>query len=231
MGVSTLDSFADLLDQLGGISPKRVRLNPPPGRATEKDVVRIQQNEGRLYELVDSTLVEKVGGYPEGYVAGNILVLLRLFVVPRDLGLVNGTDGMLRLMRRLIRIPDVSFVSWRQLPSHEIPDEPVPNLYPELAVEVISTANTKAEMRRKLREYFRAGARLVWMVYPKTRTVVVCAAPNQFAEFTEADTLDGGDVLPGLAIPVSRIFEMMPRPAKVKPSPNGGPKKPRPRKK
>ncbi len=55
--------IADLLEQLGGIAPGRVRLYPSPGTAVEQDVFDIQANEGRLFELVDGTLVETVAIY------------------------------------------------------------------------------------------------------------------------------------------------------------------------
>ncbi len=58
-------TLADVLRQLGGISPKRIRFRPAPGTATEKDVIEIRDRERRLYELVDGVLVEKVMGYWE----------------------------------------------------------------------------------------------------------------------------------------------------------------------
>ncbi len=55
-------TLADLLQELGDISPSRIRLRPAPGRATEKDVIRIEAQENRLYELVDGVLVEFEAG-------------------------------------------------------------------------------------------------------------------------------------------------------------------------
>ena len=69
----------------------------------------------------------------------------------------------LKLMPRLVRIPDVSFISWDQLPAHEYPNDPIPELHPDIAVEVLSEGNTEEEMRRKVKEYFFAGTRLVWL--------------------------------------------------------------------
>jgi Uma2 family endonuclease len=125
-------------------------------------------------------------------------------------------------MPHLVRIPDLSFVRWEKLPNHAIPREPIPDLAPDLAVEVLSKSNTSGEMKRKLREYFEAGVVLVWFVDPVKRTVEVFTAPKQSEVLTEADTLDGGDVLPGLALPVKRVFERLPpesEPAKPAKSP------------
>jgi hypothetical protein len=46
----TIETLADLLEQLGGIAPDRVRFRPAPGTTTEKDVLAIHHDEGRLYE-------------------------------------------------------------------------------------------------------------------------------------------------------------------------------------
>jgi hypothetical protein len=62
-------TLADVLQQLGGISPRRVRFRPAPGTATEDDVVKIRDRERRLFELVDGVLVEKVMGYWESVLA------------------------------------------------------------------------------------------------------------------------------------------------------------------
>ena len=56
--------------------------------------------------------------------------LLRDFVVPRNLGLVSGPDGSLRLFPGLVRIPDIAFVSWARIPGGRIPEEPIPGPRP-----------------------------------------------------------------------------------------------------
>ena len=63
--VATIETLADLLEQLGGIAPERVRFRPAPGTAIEKDVLEVQTHEDRLCELVDGVLVEKAMGWRE----------------------------------------------------------------------------------------------------------------------------------------------------------------------
>ena len=41
-------TVSDLLHQLGDIPPERVRLQPPPGTATEADVVAVHSREDPL---------------------------------------------------------------------------------------------------------------------------------------------------------------------------------------
>lgn len=194
-------TLADLIRELGGISPKRIRMDPPPGKATVKDV-----EANKCCELLDGTLVEKAMGYPESILAAALIEMLRRFVRPRRLGIITGPDGTLELFPNLVRLPDVAFISWKRLPGRKVPKEAVPALAPDLAVEVLSKGNTRREMARKRKEYFEAGVRLVWIVDHVKRTVTVYTSATELTILTDAHTLDGGDVLPEFSVPVKDIF-------------------------
>jgi Uma2 family endonuclease len=204
-------TVADLLHDLGDISPNRVLLRPPPGTATKADVIALELRDKRLCELVDGVLVEKIMGFCESVLAGAILELLRGFVIPRNLGMVSGAAGMMRLFPGLVGIPDVAFVSWRRIEGGRMPSEPIPDLVPDLAVEVLSEGNTKAEMDRNRTEYFRAGVRLVWLVDPRLCIVTVYTEIEEAVVLDELATLDGGDVLPGFAQPLRQLFAELDR--------------------
>lgn len=90
-------SLIDLSLRFGPMPAWRIRTNPPPGRATEADVLRIHNEENRLCELVDGILVEKDVGYEESVIAGRLLTALNNFVIPRKLGLVTGEGGMMKI--------------------------------------------------------------------------------------------------------------------------------------
>src|SRR4051812_10252895 len=147
-----LDTLGELLERLGGVSPRRVRLDPLPGTATERDLLRVLGRTDRLYELVDGVLVEKVMGFPEGMLAADIIFLLRLYLTQNELGEVGGADTAMRPLPGLVRIPDVSFIRWERYPGRQRPTQPIPDLVPDLAVEVVSEGNTAGEIERKLRE-------------------------------------------------------------------------------
>jgi Uma2 family endonuclease len=204
------ETIAGLLEHLGNVSPARVRLRPWPGTATEEDLLDLMSRTDRLYELVDGVLVEKIMGYLESALAGDLIRLLGRFLDKHNLGSLSAPDGTLRLMPDLVRIPDVAFVRWEKLPGRQRPREPIPDLVPDLAVEVLSEGNTLGEMKRKLKDYFLAGVQLVWFVDPDERTVEVFTAPDRSLTLTEKDTLDGDDVLPGLALPVKEVFAFTP---------------------
>jgi Uma2 family endonuclease len=200
-------TFADLLRNLGDVPPDRILLSPAPGTATEADLLRVVDGvDGQLCELVDGTLVEKGMGVRESLLAFALGGFLRDFVRPRNLGFLTGPDGTLRLWEGLVRLPDVAFISWDRIPGRRVPDEPIPDLAPDLAVEILSVSNTRAEMERKRGEYFRAGVPLVWEIEPRARTVTVYTALDKSTVLSANDVLDGGSVLPGFSLPLANLF-------------------------
>jgi Uma2 family endonuclease len=126
--------------------------------------------------------------------------------------MVLGADAMLQLNPSLVRIPDISFISWDQLPDREYPEARVPSLYPDLAVEVLSASDTPREMERKLRDYFAAGAKLVWYLDPVDRSAQVYTSPVAMIRLDESQALEGGDVLPGFRLLIRDWFVRARRP-------------------
>jgi Uma2 family endonuclease len=200
------ENLEDLVERLGKIPLSRVRLYAPPGFATEADVLEAERKHNRLCELVDGVLVEKPMGYRESLIALLFGRLLLDFVEPRNLGLVSGADGCVRLFPGLIRFPDVAFASWDRLADRKIPREPIPSLVPDLVVEVLSESNTKAEMERKRGEYFSSGVRLIWEIDPELRAVTVYTPDGGVTVLNSSDVLDGADVLVGFTLDLSDFF-------------------------
>lgn len=213
--MSTLNNemtVAEVLEKFGEIPISRIRTKPYPGEANEQDVIDAEDHEDRLLELYGGILVEKVMGFYESYLAGLLVHLLNQFLAEHPLGIVVGEAGMLKLSPGEVRIPDVSFICWQRLPGGQIPREPIPQLAPDLVVEIISRGNTAKEMQLKLCEYFDAGVRLVWYVYPKRRVLIAYTSPTESAELTETQILTGGTVLPGFELELSNLFRAPPEP-------------------
>jgi Uma2 family endonuclease len=220
MGLATIPpspiiTLADLRKRLGDVPLERIRYKPAPGTATEKDVLDVETRENRLCELADGTLVEKAGGFEESRLAVRLCYLMESYLEETDRGICVGEGGMMRIAPGLVRIPDLSFISWDKLPGRESPTDPIPDLAPDLAVEVLSEGNTKGEMARKVREYFDAGAQLVWLIDPRKRTVRVFSSPDRSALVRANQMLDGGDVLPGFAVLVADLLDRGRRPRKT----------------
>jgi Uma2 family endonuclease len=204
--VPKYSTFADVLKQLGNVPASRVRLHPVPGTATEKDLIAANDRENHLCELVDGVLVEKPAGTHESQLTMFLGHLLHSYLTQHAVGVLLGPDGPLRMGKRVVRLPDISFISSTRLPGGKLPPGPVANLAPDLAIEVLSKSNRAGEMKRKLRDYFRAGTVLAWLIQPKNRTVRVHTSPIDSILLGEADTLDGGTVLPGFSLSLRELF-------------------------
>ena len=212
MASVTFDNVDDLVESLGGIPGRRILFDPPPGTATIKDVIRhVEGPKKRLVELIDGTLVEKPMGFAESRVAAKLIVQLGRHVEDiGEPGIITGADGTIRVLEKFVRIPDVAYTTWERMPNGQIPVAKVPEVVPNLCVEVLSEGNTAAEMARKLKEYFVAGVDLVWFIDPDERKVRVFTSPDDVKTLGAKDTLTGGAVLPGFAVPVAEMFAGLP---------------------
>jgi Uma2 family endonuclease len=199
--IAPIKTVRDLLDHLH-VPPERILLHPPPGEATERDLLKTQ----RLCELIDGVLVEKAMGYYESLLAAVLIEVTGAFVIKKHLGIVLGEGGLMRVRPKQVRIPDVAFYAWEHFPDKLLPQGQILNLVPDLAVEILSPTNTKKEMARKRREYFAGGAKLVWEVYPDKHLVKVFTAPKDATTVDEGGTLEGGTVLPGFTLSVREWF-------------------------
>lgn len=203
------DSFAELHARLGYVPLNRICMNPAPGTATEADLVRfLEAANKRLYELIDRTLVEKAVGMRESMIAAKLIQRLANHVEENDLGLVAGADGPYRLVPGLVRLPDVSFIRWQDVPNESLPDETLSTLTASLVVEVLSSSNTAAEIARKRDQFFAHGCKQFWVVDPETQTVEVFTSITRVKSLSATDTLDGGKILPGFSMPVSVLFNL-----------------------
>jgi Uma2 family endonuclease len=198
----------EFLHSLGDVPMSRVVWDPVPGTATEQDLLLLVERDRRLCELIDGTLVEKPMGRYESFLAGWLLTYLNLFLENNPLGVVFGEAALLRLITGRVRAPDVSFFSFARLGGKAVADERISSMSADLAVEVFSDSNTDAEMRQKKGEYFSSGTRLMWIVYPIPRTVAVFDQPTDEPTRTlgENEILDGGSVLPGFTLELSKLF-------------------------
>lgn len=197
---------SEVIAHFGDIPIARVRTTPPPGEATEADVVELHERHDRLCELIDGTLVEKAMGWREAELAIIIASLLRGFVSANHLGKVFGPDGMFRLEPGQVRIPDVAFISIQRFAGRRVKPGAFWELGCDLAVEVISPSNTRREMERKLADYFAAGMNAVWLVYLEPRQVVVHRSPTDSRVLRGDDVLEGSAILPGFSVTVAQIF-------------------------
>lgn len=186
---------------------------PTEGDATGRELLRAEEyyllpeEPGWRDELVEGSVVrEPLPTFGHGNASARIAHFLLEWVGPRELGEVVGECGF--VVQRdpdTVRGPDAAFVSAERLAAWS-GDGPFFEGAPDLAVEVLSPSNTRAEVERKVRDYLSAGARRVWVVDPASESVTVHRADGGPRRLGPDEALDGGDVLPGFTLPVRRIF-------------------------
>jgi Uma2 family endonuclease len=169
-----------------------------------------------LYEIIDGQRVElpPMSAYAT-IVSSRLVKKLGAFADANNLAEVVG-EVLFRLPLKQIRNrrPDVAVVTYQRWPKGRpipIPDNAW-DVVPDMAVEVISPHDLADEMMQRLVEYFEAGVRLVWVVYPQQRVVYVYESFNQAHIRTQADELEGGSVLPGLSLSLADLFPEVPPP-------------------
>jgi Uma2 family endonuclease len=162
-----------------------------------------------LYEVVDGRRVElsPMSVYAT-WIASRLLCRLGPFVESHGLGTVVGEMlFVLQAERELKRRPDVAFVSSERWPlERETPDDAAWDVTPDLTIEVISPSDLSTDVLARVREYFQAGVRLVWVVYPPEQQIYVYESPTRVQILGPDAELDGGTVVPGFHLPVSALF-------------------------
>lgn len=169
------------------------------------ELAMLPENAERRLELDDGEIVEVAGSSQINTVtAMRIGYFLNSHVIPGNLGYVTGADGGFKLGTHRARLPDVAFISKARHATLGGADFPIA---PDLAVEIVSPDE---DVFKKVKEYIRAGTRIVWAVYTDEKTVDVFRPDEDGGLHVQPygidDTLNGGDVLPGFSLPVRDIF-------------------------
>jgi Uma2 family endonuclease len=165
-------------------------------------------DDGYEYELVRGELRKMSPPKPEhGEVTGNAALPLLLYSKQTDLATVflNDTGFWLERDPDTVRGPDIAVALAANLPPR--PWTGYLTVTPALVAEIASPFDRQTDIEEKIADYRRAGVPLIWYLFPETKTVWVDGAGRDRVVLTEADVLDGSDVLPGLApIPVASLF-------------------------
>ncbi len=163
---------------------------------------------GDRYELVDGHLVERAMGARSSLVAANLIQLLGAHAKGNHLGRVFGTDCGYQCFPdqpNRVRYPDCSFIARGRLPGDQPPEGHVP-LAPDLVVEVVSPNDLAYDVEQRIEDYLRAGVRLMWVVYPNTRRMVIFRPGGNATRLNETEEVTGEEILPGFRCLVAELF-------------------------
>ena len=171
------------------------------------DWVLLPENQARQYELSRGRVVEMSRpGERHGFICVNVSTLLNLYARKRKKGYVLGNDAGIVLERApdTVRGPDVVYFD-----KNKKYDEMNPKFaedMPALAVEVISPNDRIGKITRRVREFLKAGVRLIWVIDPEARDVTVYRPGQDDYVVAAGQELTGDEVLPDFRTPVDEFF-------------------------
>jgi len=164
--------------------------------------------DGHRYELINGDAIDMGNsGMEHGEYGAFLAGMLSIYARQNRLGVVCDSSTAFTLKHGNRRSPDVSFVSRQRL----IGLKRLPKGYfqgsPDLAVEIFSPSNTIEEIHAKIVEYFDNDTRLVWVIHPDEKYVLVYHTPEPDRLLRTGEQLEGEAVVPGFSMPVSELFE------------------------
>lgn len=164
-------------------------------------------DDGFDHEVVDGELVmSPKNNFEHGRICVNLLGALAPFARGRKLGEVLESSTGFWMRNQNCRAPDVSFIARERLAGLGRTPRAFFQGAPDLAVEVLSPNNTRAEIESRLRDYFASGSRLVWIVDPETESVDVFDSLESRRRIGRGGELTGEPVLPGFRYPLDQLF-------------------------
>ncbi len=173
----------------------------------DKNTITLEEfleNDLEGYEYVKGELVPMPPtSMKHGEISSNVILHLSLHVFEHRLGRLYTAGTTFYLGDRVVK-PDVAFVSTERLPEDRRKGSPIP---PDLAVEVVSPSDKQYDVTEKALAYLKAGTRLVWVIEPVAKTVMVYRSETDFTVLNYEDTLTGEDVVEGFTCPVAQFFE------------------------
>jgi Uma2 family endonuclease len=179
-----------------------------PKLHTAEDLDELARN-GKGYEIVRGILIEELP-------VGNYIAKLELKIASIILGFIEENDisgevlpatARFRLKESpdTVRGPEISFICGERLP--EGVSDRVQDLAPDLVVEIVSKSNPADEIETRIIDYLEAGTRLLWVIYPKSRSAYIYQSLDSVMRIDEEGVLDGGEVLPGFSLSLLKLFK------------------------
>jgi Uma2 family endonuclease len=173
---------------------------------TAEELERIEI-PGKVTELLRGRpVVREPPGARHGGVAAKLTYLLGEHVYRNHLGVLFAQDTGFKIESSpdTVRAPDVAFVA--QMRADRIPARGYAQLAPDLAVEIVSPDDRPGELLAKVGQWLDAGTKLVWVIDPVREEARVYRSNGELTIVPRSGTLDGEDVIPGLACALIEVL-------------------------
>ncbi|UCC81883.1 MAG: Uma2 family endonuclease [Gemmatimonadota bacterium] len=173
---------------------------------TAEELLREQPPHKRSELIRGRLVVREPAGGRHGAVTMQIALPLASYVKERDLGRVYAAETGFKIESDpdTVRAPDVAFIVKARVPEEE--PRGYPAYAPDLVVEVLGADDRPGEVLAKVGAWLNAGVRLVWVVDPSRKIARVYRADGGESLLECADSLRGGDVVPGFELPLEDLW-------------------------
>ncbi len=164
-------------------------------------------DDDKLREIVDGQVVEwDVTNVDHGFFAGVLARILGVFIYQHRLGMLATNDAMVRILGSAhhARGADIAFFARGRIPKDRRAAATVTT--PDLVIEILSPSDRAVDVQAKVRDWLRAGVRLLWYIDPVSGTTAVYA-DDRLTYVDPDDALDGGEVLPGFSLRLRDVFD------------------------
>ena len=165
-------------------------------------------DDGFNHEIVDGELVMSPKNNPEhGQICMRLGAALHMHVEQKKLGAMFDSSTGFWMENENCRAPDISFVSKERLRGLKRPLKKFFRFAPDLAVEVLSPNNTRAEIQERLRDFFASGTKLAWIIDPESKSAEICYSLEKRRLLGPNGELNGEEVVPGFRFKIAELFK------------------------
>ncbi len=161
------------------------------------------------FELVDGRLVPFHCGAHASHICGHLISALVTWSRPDRRAWVFSSGASYCCFPGhpdTVRRPWISVIRSERLRREAIPSVGHVARAPDVAGIVTTPLHTYEEIAAWVSDFKSAGVKLIWVISPETRTVLVRRLDGTCEELSEAGALSGEDVLPGFTCAVAELF-------------------------
>ena len=161
--------------------------------------------EDKRYELDEGELIEMTRpAYKHNRILRILYLRLGAYLEKNPIGELLISENLYALSRTTRLAPDVAVILGDR--RAELQDAKVISIVPDLAVEVLSPSETPRKIHRKLKQYFEAGVKEVWLIDPEDREAEIWRGPGMPFQPVIGDESLQSQLLPGFSLPLPQLF-------------------------
>jgi Uma2 family endonuclease len=181
-----------------------------PAKVWAEEELQALPEDGYIHEVVNGEMVRSPkNNFQHECIFNRLFLALGQFNQQHRLGVVRGSNAGFWMKNQNCRAPDMSFIPKRRL--QELGFQPNSRRFfpgaPDLAVEILSPNNARAEIDERLRDFFESGTQISWIINPETECVEVCHSLTRRKLVGTGGLFDGEHLLPGFTYPIADLFK------------------------